>query len=146
MPCYSQLKFTKMSADITRSTTAVLPGLICALSNGLLWVCAAPLLDHLPRFYLGGLLVYAGLGFTLDNLWSARTRVAREEFAAIWVIFLVNIALGFFIAVVTGFVLGAIIFVLAYQRIGVVKVVMEGSDYESNPVGLQIVAPATFKS
>ena len=51
----------------------------------------------MPRFLLGGLCVFAGVGFLYENLWEARLVMNKFSFGIVWTIFLVNFVYEFFI-------------------------------------------------
>jgi len=130
-PAISQPKFTLLDYSITHSKTSSIPGVVCALFNGIIYFWGIPLINWIPKFILGGLLIYAGLGFMVDNLYFSRQRVSKEEFAAIWAIVITNAFAGLIYAVVVGVVLSAIIFVLTYSKLEIIKSFRRGADFES---------------
>ena len=58
---YSQIKFNVLSVGITSNRLDKLPGIIVASLVGLIWISGYPVVNFIPRWYLGALLVYAGL-------------------------------------------------------------------------------------
>ncbi|GBG28968.1 Hypothetical Protein FCC1311_051892, partial [Hondaea fermentalgiana] len=103
-PAYSQTKFTVLNIGITHNPESRVPGIVTGLFNAVLYFWGFPLINYLPRFFLGGLLIYAGLGFVVDNLIKSWNRVSREEFMAIWTIVIVNAATSLLVAVVVGII------------------------------------------
>ena len=97
---------------------------------------------QLPRFFLAGLLIYAGLPFT-ELVIVAYQRVTKKEFFTIWLIILINAITGLknvtgslathslLIAVCSGFVLSAAGFIYQYARITVIRDVVSGQDFQS---------------
>lgn len=134
VPVFSQTKFTALNYGITHNVHSRIPGVVTGIFNAIMFFSGFPLINYLPRFFLGGLLIYAGLGFVVDNLIKSWNRVSREEFLAIWTIVIVNALTSLLVAVIVGIILAAIIFALTYGRIGVVKAFFEGRDYESKVV------------
>ena len=67
-PGYSQLKFNLLNAGISGTVKSRIPGLICAGINGVLYFSGFMAINYMPRFWLGALVIYAGLGFLDDNL------------------------------------------------------------------------------
>mmetsp|Transcript_15923 Transcript_15923/g.28658 ORF Transcript_15923/g.28658 Transcript_15923/m.28658 type:complete len:1321 (-) Transcript_15923:113-4075(-) len=98
-PAYGQTKFNVINFSIARTAESPLPtmylGGICfaVFLSGL----AGPIINIMPRFLLGGLCVFAGVGFLYENLYEGRKNMNRVSFAIVWIIFLVNFIWEFFI-------------------------------------------------
>jgi len=98
-PAYGQTKFNMINFSIARTADSSLPtmylGGICfaVFLSGL----AGPIINIMPRFLLGGLCVFAGVGFLYENLYEGRKNMNRVSFAIVWIIFLVNFIWEFFI-------------------------------------------------
>lgn len=131
---YSQAKFTELNYGIAHDKRSRIPAVVCGLFNAVLFFWGFPLINYLPRFFLAGLLIYAGIGFIVDNLIKSYARVSKEEFVAIWVVVIVNAIISLFAAVIVGIVLSALIFAVSYGRVGVVKAFIRGCDFESRVV------------
>jgi SulP family sulfate permease len=67
-PAYSQLKFNVLNYAIIHSKTSSIAGIVCALFNGALFFAGYPVINFFPRFLLGGLVFFAGMGFVVENL------------------------------------------------------------------------------
>ncbi|KAL7541698.1 hypothetical protein ACHAXR_011169 [Thalassiosira sp. AJA248-18] len=98
-PAYGQTKFNVINLSIARTADSPLPtlflGAICLLV--FLSGIAGPIINIMPRFLLGGLCVFAGVGFLYENLWEGRKNMNRVSFGIVWVIFLVNFIWEFFV-------------------------------------------------
>ena len=90
---YSQVKFNMINYAITNDAQERRPTIIVALLCGILWFAGFPIINFLPRFFLAGLLVYAGLPF-LEMVVQAYWRVTKKEFATILIILIVNAVTG----------------------------------------------------
>ena len=90
---YSQVKFNMINYAITNDAQERRPTIIVALLCGILWFAGFPIINFLPRFFLAGLLVYAGLPF-LEMIVQAYWRVTKKEFATILIILIVNAVTG----------------------------------------------------
>ena len=56
-----------------------------------------PLLNYMPRFFLGGILIYAAMPF-LELLVLAYWRVSKKEFVTMWIIVVTNAVAGIWLA------------------------------------------------
>mmetsp|Transcript_16487 Transcript_16487/g.28599 ORF Transcript_16487/g.28599 Transcript_16487/m.28599 type:complete len:1610 (-) Transcript_16487:107-4936(-) len=135
-PGYAQLKFNALNSGIIHNTSSRFPGLVASLFNGALFFAGFPLINFLPRFFVGGLLIYAGMGFVVENLLDTwlQNRLSIIEYLTVWVIVVLSQWLGMLVAVVVGVVLSFVIFAIQYGRTGVIKAVLSGKDYQSSVV------------
>jgi len=136
---YSQIKFNVLNFAIVNDMSDRRPCAFVGLLCGLVWFAGFPLTNWLPRFFLAGLLLYAGLPF-LDMVISAYWRVTKKEFCAILIIVLVNavseiyVTWSLLIAVIVGLLLATIIFMVQYSRVSVIRDVISGKDFSSTVV------------
>ena len=93
-----------------------------------------PLVNYLPRFFLAGLLIFAGAGFVVENLWDARLTLSVFEYATVWVIVIFNVFAGLLPAIFIGIVLSAIIFSVKASRTNVIKFAVTRKAYQSKVV------------
>ena len=100
-------------------------------------------MNVLPRFFLSGLLIYAGLFFAELVILSYQ-RVNKKEYCIVWLIIFINAIAGLksvtgptiaphslLIAVIVGLVLAAMGFIYQYARVSVVRDVLSGQDFQS---------------
>ncbi len=90
-PAYGQTKFNVINLSIARTADSALPtmylGGICLVV--FLSGVAGPIINIMPRFLLGGLCVFAGVGFLYENLYEGRKNMNRASFAIVWIMPLV---------------------------------------------------------
>jgi sulfate permease, SulP family len=93
---------------------------------------ASFVLELLPLFVIGGLLLFVGAEFLYEWLWASRRRMSRTDFALLLAILVVIAAVGFLPGVAVGLVAAVALFVVRYSRIDVIKHSMSGGDQQSN--------------
>jgi sulfate permease, SulP family len=111
--------------------TTRLVGLVAAAVCLLALAFGAQALSLFPRPVLGGLVVFLGLAFLVEWVVEARSKLLRRDYAVILLILVAVAFLGFLPGVVVGLLLAAMLFVVDYSRIDVVKAEMGGSLYRS---------------
>mmetsp|Transcript_24677 Transcript_24677/g.53233 ORF Transcript_24677/g.53233 Transcript_24677/m.53233 type:complete len:221 (+) Transcript_24677:1517-2179(+) len=86
-PAYGQTKFNVINLSIARTSESTLPTLLLGAISMLVFISglAGPIINIMPRFLLGGLCVFAGVGFLYENLWEGRKNMNRASFAIVWV-------------------------------------------------------------
>ena len=127
-------QFAMLNYGIIHNNNDRLPALICALFNGILFFSGFPLLNYLPRFLLGGLLIFAGLPFIDNNLFDSYKHMTKKEFFAAWGIVILTALFGLLVGVVSGVAMAALIFSIQSGRKKVIASIMSGADYQSTVV------------
>jgi SulP family sulfate permease len=112
-------------------TTSRLVGLVAAAVCLVALAFGARALSLFPRPVLGGLVVFLGLAFLVEWVVEARSKVLRRDYVVILLILLAVAVLGFLQGVVVGLLLAAMVFVVDYSRIDLVKDDIGGSAYRS---------------
>ncbi len=129
LPAFHSVPLTLLSARLRATGPAV--GLITA------GLCAATLafgdafLSHVPTPLLGGLVVWIGLSLVVDWLVRAFPRLPRAEYAIVVFIFLAIVFAGLAWGLLVGLVAAAVLFVVEYARVEIVRDVLSGKDYQS---------------
>ena len=138
VPGYSQHKFNVLNYEILGNTEDRRPGAVVGILAGVLYFWVYPFINYLPRFYLAGILVYAASPFVEDHLIMSYYRVTRKEFACIWIIALTNAiaavwipSYSLLIAIIAGFVIAALIFMVQYSRVSVIRDSLTGQEFHS---------------
>ena len=96
------------------------------------------LLEFLPQFVIGGMLLFVGFEFIYEWLWSSRRRMMTVDYLLMWVILLVIATGGFLPGVAVGLIAATGLFIYRYSKIDVVKHQLSGVEQQSNierPVG-----------
>jgi sulfate permease, SulP family len=89
-------------------------------------------LELVPEFIIGGLLLFVGTDFMMEWLWASRRRMTRLDYALMWGIVLVIASVGFLPGVAAGLVAAIALFVVRYSRIDVVKHSLTAKEHRSN--------------
>jgi sulfate permease, SulP family len=112
--------------------TGRLSGLTVAAISLMMLMLAPPLLGYMPKFVLGGLLLY--LGSDTLHKWTvqSRRRLSRTEYVSLLAIILIILQWGFIAGVLIGVVIGCAAFALSASRINSIKYSFEGSEYRSS--------------
>jgi SulP family sulfate permease len=108
-----------------------LAGLITALLAALALFFGASVISYFPKPILGGLLFFLGLAFLLEWLVDSFKLLPRMDYALIWVMLIVIDRIGFLAAIGTGIMISALMFVISYGRMSVVKNVFYGGTLHS---------------
>ncbi|MGH8947855.1 MAG: cyclic nucleotide-binding domain-containing protein, partial [Acidimicrobiia bacterium] len=108
------------------------PAVVAAI--GILGVLAVGgvVLEFVPEFIIGGLLLFVGADFVVEWLWASRRRMTRLDYALMWGIVLVMATVGFLPGVAAGLVAAIALFVVRYSRIDVVKHSLTARERRSN--------------
>jgi SulP family sulfate permease len=90
------------------------------------------IVGYVPKFILGGMLLYLGMHFLPEWVYLARTRVPSLDYAAILVILVVIATAGYIQGVMVGLLTATILFVVNYSRVHVVTQALTGAQQHSN--------------
>jgi len=137
VPAYSQAKSNLLNYSIIGNTTERRVGIATALLCGMLWFADFPVVEVIPRFFLGGLLLYVAIPLLENNLLAAYFHLTKKEFVAVWIIFLTNAIAGQYskhslvFALLAGVAIAFVIFALQSGNINIIRAEMTGRDYQS---------------
>mmetsp|Transcript_2425 Transcript_2425/g.4091 ORF Transcript_2425/g.4091 Transcript_2425/m.4091 type:complete len:1254 (+) Transcript_2425:103-3864(+) len=123
MPVYGQTKFNVLNYNITHTTNSSIATLVCGAFCGCLFFVEFPVSNYLPRFLLGGLLLFSALGFLVENLYAAKRQFTRKELGCVWATFILHIIageiapqFGLLVALLIGLLLAALSFAVHFAR------------------------------
>jgi SulP family sulfate permease len=108
-----------------------LVGVAQAMVAGIILFAGASLLGYIPKFVLGGLVLYFGLSFLLRWVWDSRAELPTADYVVILMILGVIFVFGFIPGVAVGIVLAVVLFVVNYSRINVIKHQLSGVNHQS---------------
>ncbi|WP_433989364.1 hypothetical protein SuNHUV7_39220 (plasmid) [Pseudoseohaeicola sp. NH-UV-7] len=108
-----------------------LVGVVVAVFCLLTMTVGAGALSVFPKFVLGGLVMFIGLGFLFDWVVKSWSSLRRGDVAIIFVILFVVEFIGFLEGVATGVAAAVVLFVISYSKINVVRLAIEGSNFSS---------------
>ena len=109
-----------------------LSGLTTAAISALMLVVAPALLGYMPKFVLGGLLIYLGADTLHKWIVQSRRRLSRTEYVSLLAIILIILQWGFIAGILIGVVIGCATFALSAARIDSIKFAFDGSEYRSS--------------
>jgi SulP family sulfate permease len=109
-----------------------LSGLTGAAICILMLVLAPIVLGYMPKFVLGGLLLYLGADQLHRWIIESRRRLSLTEYASLLAIIVIIVQWGFIPGILIGTVIGCATFALSAARIDSVKYGFDGSEYRSS--------------
>lgn len=108
------------------------PALVAALTLGVVLSIGSTILEFVPTFVVGGLLLFVGIDFLVEWLWESRRRMAPGDYLLMVGIVVLVATVGFLVGVAAGLVAAILLFVIRYSHIDVVKHSLTASEYPSN--------------
>src|SRR5260370_4220368 len=93
---------------------------------------APMLLGYMPKFVLGGLLIYLGADQLHKWIIESRRRLAITEYLSLLAIIVIIVQWGFVAGIMSGVVIGCTTFALSAARIDSIKYSFDGSEYRSS--------------
>lgn len=108
-----------------------LSGLIVACSAAYVVIASPTILGYIPKFVLGGLLIYLGLDQCRRWLIDSWQRLSLAEYLSLVAIVVIIIIWGFIAGVLIGVVIGCATFAMAAARIHPIKYRFDSSEYRS---------------
>lgn len=102
-------------------------GIGIALACGLVLFAGADVLAIMPLGIFAAVLVYLGLDILYEWLWVERRRVPSQDFAVVIGIVAVAASIGFLEAVGTGILASAVMFLVNYARLDVIRARVSGA-------------------
>jgi sulfate permease, SulP family len=112
--------------------TGPLSGLTVAAISLSMLVFAPALLGYMPKFVLGGLLIYLGADALHKWIVQSRRRLSLTEYLSLLVIVAIIVEWGFIAGILIGVVIGCATFALSASRIDSIKFSFDGSEYRSS--------------
>jgi SulP family sulfate permease len=89
-------------------------------------------LAYMPKFVLGGLLLYFGLGLIVRWLIESGRRLSLIEYLSLLAIALIIVQWGFIAGVLIGIVIGCATFALSASRVNAIKFSFDGTELRSS--------------
>jgi SulP family sulfate permease len=112
--------------------TGPLSGLTVAAISLLMLIFAPSLLGYMPKFVLGGLLIYLGADAFHKWIVQSRRRLSVTEYLSLLAIIVIIVEWGFIAGILIGVVIGCATFALSASRIDSIKFSFDGSEYRSS--------------
>jgi SulP family sulfate permease len=112
--------------------TGRLSGLVVAAVSVLMLAIAPMLLGYMPKFVLGGLLIYLGADQLHKWIVQSRRRLSFTEYLSLLAIIVIIVQWGFVAGILIGIVIGCATFAFSASRIESIKYGFDGSEYRSS--------------
>ncbi|THD65562.1 MAG: cyclic nucleotide-binding domain-containing protein [Bradyrhizobium sp.] len=112
--------------------TGRLSGLTVAAISASMLAAAPTLLGYMPKFVLGGLLIYLGADQLHKWIVQSRRRLSLIEYLSLLAIIVIIVQWGFIAGILIGVVIGCTTFALSASRIDSIKYSFDGSEYRSS--------------
>jgi SulP family sulfate permease len=112
--------------------TGPLSGLTVAAISLLMLAFAPTLLGFMPKFVLGGLLIYLGADQLHKWIVQSRRRLSFLEYLSLLAIIVIIVKWGFVAGILIGVVIGCATFALSASRIDSIKYSFDGSEFRSS--------------
>ena len=109
-----------------------LSGLTVAAVSALMLAMAPALLGLMPKFVLGGLLIYLAADTLHKWIVESRRRLSIPEYLSLLAIMVIIVQWGFIAGILIGVVIGCATFALSAARIDSVKYNFDGTEYRSS--------------
>ncbi len=109
-----------------------LSGLTAAVISASMLLFAPALLGYMPKFVLGGLLIYLGADTLYRWTVQSRRRLSLTEYLSLLAIIVIILKWGFIAGILIGVVIGCTTFALSASRIDSIKFSFDGSEYRSS--------------
>jgi SulP family sulfate permease len=115
------------SIGATTRVSAVVAGLT---TGGMLFVDPS-FLSYVPKFVVGGLLLYIGLELLYNWIVLSFRRLLLADYLSLLAILLIIVTWGFIAGVVIGFVIGCATFAVSVSRVSAIKFAFDGTEIHS---------------
>jgi SulP family sulfate permease len=122
---------TLSSLAVGMGVRSRLVGLISAGACLALLIFGTAVLGYIPKFILGGILVYTGLAFLTEWIFDAYFRLTREDYFVVVLILAVVAVAGYLQGVGTGIIVATLLFVFKYSSVNVISSVLSGESHHS---------------
>ena len=106
-------------------------GLLVAVVSALMLLVDPAFLAYVPKFVLGGLLLYLGASLMYEWLVDAARRISPLEYASLLAIAILIVQVGFIAGVLIGVIIGCATFAVSASRVNAIKFSFDGSEYRS---------------
>jgi SulP family sulfate permease len=123
----SDTAFTSKLGGNTRLMGFVYAGVVI-----LALLAGTDFISKVPTFILGGLLLYVGFDFLIDWTWKIRSELPVADYLIVIMILAAIALVDILQGVAFGFAVAAVLFVINYSRLSVIKSEATGRDRASN--------------
>ena len=140
----STIALNRTTLNYVAGARGRLSGLTVAAVSALVLIADPGFIAYVPKFVLGGILLYLGAIFIYEWLIDSARRISLLEYASLLAIAVLILQFGFLAGVLIGVVIGCATFAVSASRVDAVKFSFDGSEYRSSldrgPEALKILA------
>jgi SulP family sulfate permease len=126
------ISVSRSMLNLNSGGTSRLSGLTGAAISAIMLAGAPALLGYMPKFVLGGLLLYLGADQLHKWIVQSRRRLSFIEYLSLLAIIVIIVQWGFIAGTLIGVVIGCATFALSASRIDSIKYGFDGSEYRSS--------------
>lgn len=126
------ISLSRTLLNAANGATGRISGLMVSAIAVLMLVADPALLGYMPKFVLGGLLIYLGLDQLHRWIIESRHRLSTIEYLSLLAIIFIIVKWGFIAGVLIGTVIGCATFALSASRISSIKFGFNGAEYRSS--------------
>jgi SulP family sulfate permease len=126
------ISISRTMLNFSSGATSRLSGLTVAVVAASMLVVDPALLAYMPRFVLGGLLLYLGIEQLHRWIIDSRKRLSLLDYLSLLAIIVIILKWGFVAGVLIGVVIGCATFALSVSRVSSIKYGFDGSEYRSS--------------
>ena len=126
------ISFSRSIVNRNIGARSRIAGLIVAAASTLTLFADPGFLAYVPKFVLGGLLIYMGLDQLRRWIVDSRRRLSVTDYASLLAIVVIIMQWGFVAGVLIGTVIGCATFALSVSRINSIKYAFNGVEYRSS--------------
>lgn len=112
--------------------TSRLSGVVVAAICAFVLIVDPALLGYVPKFVLGGLLLYLGGALIYQWLINSAVRLSLAEYLSLLGIAIIIVEWGFIAGVLSGVIIGCGTFALSASRVNAIKYSFDGSEIRSS--------------
>jgi SulP family sulfate permease len=116
---FHQLGLSVMNQKLGARTRLV--GVFAAFLCIVVLVAGTAIISYLPKFVLGGLLLFLGLDFLYEWVFQSWFKLPKSDFIVIILILVVIASVGFLEGVAVGIVAAIILFAINYSQVDIIK-------------------------
>jgi SulP family sulfate permease len=128
----SCISLSRTTLNYSAGATGRLSGLTVGAIAGIILLTDPGFLAYVPKFVLGGLLLYTGLDLLYRWLFDSWRRLSFVEYVSLIGIALIIVEWGFIAGVLIGVVIGCATFALSVSQVSPIKFSFDGSEYHSS--------------
>ncbi len=127
---FQSLSLSRLAHDFGARTR--LAAVVAALLCGLALFTGPAVFAYLPKFALGALLLYLGIGFLVEYLYDGWSKLPFSDYAVVVLIVAVMSTVGYLEGVGVGVLAAVFLFIHNYSRVGVITHALTGAELQSS--------------